>query len=258
VTDPFRVELAGGGERVVLDAVGMGVRQGMRQAPELTVSAEDPGGVLLDSEVLAADEVTADVDGRRWRLRGVGRRNGSELTLTMWDEVAALLDDATGGDLAVQGTLADFARRLAGDAGVGVEVVGQPASEASTFERRSDESSWQALGQMVDDRDGWERYVSGGRLVVADRDELAADVAAELDERDASVSPVELDLRPGGLADEASVSVTVAGGGLAGGWEPARAVDVARPRPAEGRWLVETVRRRSLSSALVDLSLVRP
>lgn len=257
MTDVATFPLAGGGAALDVPAVGVSFRAGLRQAPQVTVSAEDPADVVVDSDVLTADPVTVDWDGRSWRLRGIGRRRGHELTLTLWDAAAAALDAPPDGDRSVQGGLDEFAGRLAADAGVDLTVGGKPPSEAKTFERRADETSWAALGQAVDDRDGWERFVVNGRLLLATRDWLATD-PVELDERDAAVDPIGFDLPPGGTVDECTVTVTVAGDQIDGRWTPGAAVRLPRPRPVAGVWLVDTVRRRSLTSPTVDLTLTRP
>lgn len=237
-------------------------------APTLTVTLRDPQKSLLRSGIFDT-AVTVQVDRYSFQLAQV-RKSGFDLNLTFEDLVVASLRSHTAPRKAAAGTTtrAEFIKSLvAEEPWIGyvthgtadrtrVELARGTVDPAATKSDEAPEDSWAAIGRLADEVK-WRRFVPApGELWYVSEDWLAAQpVAYVLDEDGPGVESIDFDFDSG--KPVASMSATV----RAGRWTipPGALVSVVNLGPADGDWLVESIRRPLTSlHATVALSKAVP
>lgn len=227
----------------------------IHDASSLVVDVADPDGVLLRSGRLSEASRTA-VDGILWELVGTARF-GTDLTLTFIDAAAAaLIGDTDHGGITQQpgtGSRGAFIRRVAKrhpwiplDVETGADVAVEMAIDPA-------ESLFDGLGRIAAEV-GWRRLVTANRLLIGSDDWLASRTAPiVISESAVGVDRIEFNQ----MAGESAASAAVVCDAALWAGPPSQAVRVVDMGPADGDWIVESI-RRTLSSTQATVMLTRP
>lgn len=258
---PTRLTLVDG-DSLTVEVDSAGYRAGLAAAPQLTVTIGDPGSLITHPLLDPARRAATIVADRIWQLRRVGRQ-ARTLTLTLWEQPAAVLDPKDAGPaLSIQGTVIDLAQRLTGDADVSLDHPDPDTATtpATTVERAEDETSWSALGRETDDLDNWVRFIAdtpdGRGLTVGPLVWLAdRQPAVRITEADPTVDPIDFDVADEETIDQVTLNVAVDGwDGIFAPGTPVTLID-GLPLPAD--WMVAAVNRGRLADPACAVTLRR-
>lgn len=226
-------------------------------ASTVEVTCADAPRALVRSPVVAARS-WVDVDGIRFELVALSK-SGDRYKLTFEDEIAAKLRRETK-KLSVHAgrvTRADFARRLAREAGV--KILVDPALDKrkarTAFERShgSKTNSWDILGSDVAEPVHARRFSDGTQLLVGSDEWLAGRFkTTAVSEHTGAVHNIDFDLDTGKRASRATLDVDATAWSI----PPGAPVALSGMGPADGRWLVSQV-AQTLTSSRGTVTLTR-
>lgn len=242
-------------------------------ASTLTVTVHDPRRSLLQS---GAFEYAIDtrLDSLHFRLVKV-QKGGDNLTLTFEDREVALLRQRSGARKAARSkmTRAEFALSLVREVRPAIKFVCPQLhqrqlvagkGDARTIKRQlpfqfqrgstdgRHEDSWTCLQRLAEEIN-WRCFASGGAVYfVSDDDLLAAPVSMTISETSQGVTSLDFDVDAGKVSSEVTLSAR------ASRWsaDPGDVVKLTNVGPANGLWLVHSM-RRSLYDADATIVLRR-
>jgi hypothetical protein len=204
----------------------------------LEVVVKDTRRKLLKSGILDTRSF-ATVDNINLELAAVSK-SGDRVSLTFEDAIVAALRRKRGKLSVPAGstTRAEFARRLAKEARVQIDVDPEKRGVVNTVLERSigqRSDSWTVLGEVAEEIN-WRRFSTGRRLVVGS-DKWLMDRGPSgwtVREHTGPVHDVNFDLNARRRASEASFEVDARRWAI---W-PGRTVTFEDLGPADGKWLV--------------------
>jgi hypothetical protein len=243
-------------------------------ASTLTLTLHDPKRTLLQSGMFGY-AIQVSLDGERFRLVKVSK-SGDDLTLTFEDRVVALLRQHDKPRKASRGKLtrAQFALSLVREIKPPVQFVcpelkvRQPVAgqtdrrklrKALPYQFRrggtdgTQEDSWTCLQRLAQEVN-WRCFVSAGAVwFISDEALVKARRLTAISEQTLGVGSVDFDVDDGKVSSEVTVTCR------ARRWAtpPGSIVQLSGLGPADGQWLVASV-RRGLYDADATITLRRP
>lgn len=250
---------------VAAAVISADVERTIEGASTLRVTLHDAHRRIVESGLLSS-RATTQLDGYAFELVQV-RKSGS-MVETTWEDLAVAALRRHKEPIKVEPdttTRVEFARRLVA-AEPWIELVAPVESERTKVELTQGnpddwlmapedrEDTWAALGRIFDEI-GWRRFALGKQVWILPETFLFlfGDVVATIREHVGAVDLIDFDYDIGKPVATATVQAHAAR------WHagPGSIVVAEAVGPADGRWMVSSI-RRSLFSTLASISLAQP
>lgn len=235
-------------------------------APTLTLALRDPHLKLLRSGMFGS-RVTAQVDGHSFELVQV-KKQGRQITTVFEDLAVAAMRRRKNPRKAAGGTVTrpQFAQALVAEdpwikfrtmpghtERAKVELArGKFPEPGQKVEVGDQEDTWEALGRLAGEV-GWTRFTVRNDVWFVPEAFLILGTPTKIREHEGGVHDFDFDFDIGKPAATATVTVDIARWAL----PPGAVIQIGNMGPANGRWLVASV-RRSLFSTRATVGLKRP